>query len=144
MPYTNGMPSKTYQISRSMLFFPLKNSTPYAKSLDSSRLSQKKHCQREKKCIGNYIIGQKKANYLKFDEDIFRELPDSLRFSIDSPQTSLPLHATPCACSRRIKLYNYCPNHFLSIKHLSSQKSLLDNLQQILMCLEVMSYSMSA
>lgn len=51
----------------------------------------------------------KEGKLLQFDEDIFCDLnlPDPLRF-----RTSLSSHATLCACSRQIKLYNYCPNHF--------------------------------
>lgn len=117
MLYTSGMHKKCIGCLSCFSLWK-KAYLPCAKALNSSRLSQKTGStskRDEKEIYYQFHNWTKEGKLLQFDEDIFCELPDPLRFSMLRPQTSLSLlHATLRACSRRIKLCNYCLNHFPS------------------------------
>lgn len=150
MPFTRvGMHNqKVSGISR-LVFVSLKKAHLMPKLLILLDFHVKKY-QRGKKCIGNYIIGQRKANYFSLMKIFFSRVTWFVAVFDHSPQNVLAFAcATPCACSRRIKLYNYCPNHFsvhqvlyfsLSVCEVQEISSTIwSGEQEILMCLEVMS-----
>lgn len=96
----------------SCLFCPFEKSTPHVKSSQFFSTFTTKKCIEGKRNIANYIIGQRKANYFSLMKIFFVSCPIRCGFQCFPANVLVAPRATLCACSRRIKLYNCCLNHF--------------------------------